>query len=157
MFAIVLGLAAIASSIARPPDDEDRRAGQADRGGDAARTGGDGTGTGPSAAPRPGTPSPAPATVRFRAGAKRQIRELEQGRPATLVVAVETPSQVDIPSLGLTQPAEPLTPARFDVLAGETGAHRIVLRPAASDAIASTVGTLRVVPRRPLEAGSKGR
>lgn len=153
----MLGLAAIASSIARPPESEDRRADPADSGQEAAPTGKTGPARDASAAPRLGTPSVEPATIRFRAGAKRQARKLERGRPATLVVAVETPSQVDIPSLGLTQPAEPLTPARFDVLAGETGSHRIVLRPAASDGISSTVGTLEVVSKRPREPRSSGR
>jgi len=98
-----------------------------------------------SAAPQPGPAPSEPVTLTLRAGAKPQTRKLDQGRPATLVVKVETPSQVEIPSLGLTQPAEPLTPAHFDVLVGQTGSHRILVRPAASGAISSTIGTLRIV------------
>ncbi len=141
----MLGLAAIASSIARPPERDDRGADQKDRRSSDARAGGD---TASSAVPRPGASPARPTTVRFRARAKPQTRALEQGRPATLLVEVDAPGQVDIPGLGLTQPAEPLTPARFDVLVGAGGRYRIVLRPAASDATSSTLGTLKVVPAR---------
>jgi hypothetical protein len=144
LFAIVLGLAAIASSIARPPEREADAPARKD--GAASQPGSDGAPAPSSAAPQPGTGSAEPVTLELRAGARPQIRKLEQGRPATLLVEVETPSQVDIPSLGLTQAAERLTPARFDVLIGEPGNHRILLHPAASGGISSRIGTLKVVP-----------
>jgi hypothetical protein len=138
LFAIVLGLAAIASSITRPSDD----------GGDATTDGATET-TGRSGAPAatsvPGTPPVDPATIRFSPGAERKAQELEQGRPATVVVTVKVPGQVEIPSLGLTQPAEPATPARFDLLVSEAGSHRIVLRPADADSDGSQIGTVKVV------------
>jgi hypothetical protein len=137
----VLGLAAIVSSIARPPErDNGESAPAADGAAQKAPA------TTPGATPRPGAKTPELTTIRFRAKAKPQQRKLEQGRPATVLVDVETPGRVDIPSLGLTQPAEPLTPARFDVLATDTGKHRIVVQPASADALSSPIGTLTIVP-----------
>lgn len=135
----MLGIAAIASSITRPSDD----------GGDdtSADPAGETTGSPasqPAAAPRPGTPAVDATTIRFSEGGKRERRTLEAGRPATVVVAVEAPGQVEIPTLGLTQPAEPLTPARFDVLVPEAGRHRIVLRPAVGGASVAPIGTVEV-------------
>ncbi len=141
----MLGLAAIVSSIARPPErDNGESVSTSD---DAAQVETDTTT--PGAAPQPGPESAELTTIRFRASAKPQQRKLEQGRPATVLVDVETPGQVDIPTLGLTQPAEPLTPARFDVLVSEPGKHRIVLQPASSNALSSTIGTLTIRPDQP--------
>jgi len=129
-------VAAIVSSIARPPE----------RGGD------DSTATAPRAA-KPGAPAaeprtetPEPTTIEFRPGARPRTRKLELGRPATVLVDVKTAGQIEIPSLGLTEPAEPLTPARFEVLVTTRGSHAIMARPAASDGPPSKVGTLKVVP-----------
>jgi hypothetical protein len=135
LFAIVLGVAAIASSIARPPDDDDQAA--TDRGG--------GTRTGPAAV-EPVPDAPEPTTIEFEEAARPQTLELEAGRPATVAVEVDTPGEVGIPSLGLTAPAEPLTPAMFELLVGDAGSHAITVRPAGSEARPSRVGTLRVVP-----------
>lgn len=137
-----MGLAAIASSITRPADRDG-----ADT--DTSTTGATSDpGTRPAAAPSPGAAPRDPTTVRFSAGGKRELRTLERGRPATALVSVEVPGQVEIPSLGLTQPADPLTPARFDLLVSDEGAHRILMRPADADAEASPVGTLKVVGER---------
>lgn len=141
LFAIVLGLAAIASTIARPPD----------RGGDGA------TDTTESAPPATSTPSatspaaktPQATTIEFRSGAKPQTQKLEQGQPATVLVDVETSGQVDIPSLGLTDTGEPLTPAMFEILETKPGSHAIMVQPAASETLPSKVGTLKIVPAAP--------
>ena len=141
LFAIVLGLAAIASTIARPPD----------RGGDET------TDTAASAPPAktepsatsPGAKTPQPTTIEFRNSAKPQTHKLEQGQPATVLVDVETPGQVDIPSLGLTDTGEPLTPAMFEILELEPGSHAIMVQPAASETLPSKVGTLKIVPVPP--------
>lgn len=138
LFAIVLGVAAIASSIARPPDGDDDQA-ATDRGGGA------GTRTGPAAA-EPVPESPQPTTIEFEPAAKPQTRELEVGQPATVRVEVETPGEVSIPSLGLTEPAEPLTPAVFDVRVTDPGSHEITVQPAGPETLSSEAGTLRVVP-----------
>lgn len=134
-------MAAIASTIARPPD----------RGGDAN------TDTTASAPPAKSTPSatspvtktPQPTTIEFRSGAKPETHKLEQGQPATVLVDVETPGQVDIPSLGLTDTGEPLTPAMFEILETKPGNHPITVQPAASETLPSKIGTLKVVPAPP--------
>jgi hypothetical protein len=136
LFAIVLGVAAIASTLAGPRDD-------GGGGGDTSATD-----TAPKAPPptEPTAQAPRTTTIEFATTAKPRTRELEVGRPATVLVKVEAPGQVDIPSLGLTAPAEPLTPALFELLASAPGSHAIVLQPSASQGLPSKVGTLKVVP-----------
>jgi hypothetical protein len=130
-----LGVAAIASTIARTPDRDGDRAAESSA-----------TTTGPSAPAAEPTPDPPqPTTIELRPAAKPQTRRLRVGQPATVLVDVETPGQVDIPSLGLTQPAEPLTPAVFELLIVEAGRHAITVQPAAPETLPSKVGTLEVV------------
>lgn len=132
-------MAAIVSSIANPPE----------RGGDGDDNAPAATDSVPADAPASAstpTETPQPKTIDFPATAKPKTRKLEVGQPATLLVDVETPGQVDIPSLGLTDTAEPLTPAMFDVLVTAKGSHPIVLQPAGSQTLPSKVGTLKVVP-----------
>lgn len=135
---IVLGIAAIVGSIARPPESDDP-AEPAD----------------PVAAPkrqsRPSAdagPSRALRTIEIPAGARRQPAKLEQGRPATLIVHVGQPAQVEIPSLGLVQSGEPLTPARFDLLVSSPGSHSIRIQPASLSAPRRIPATLEIVPSR---------
>jgi hypothetical protein len=134
-------LAAIVSTIARPPD----------RGDDATT---DTTASAPpaetkSSATSPPVKTPQPTTIEFRSRAKPETHKLEQGQPATVLVDVETPGQVDIPSLGLTDTGEPLTPAMFEILETKPGSHAIMVQPAASEALPSKVGTLKIVPASP--------
>lgn len=133
----MLGVAAIVSSIARPPerggDDSDDRVAPAKQQQSASAT-------------KQGNRTPQPVTVEFSAGAKPQTRAIEVGQPATVLVDVQTPGQIDIPSLGLTDAAEPLTPALFEVLVTAKGKHAIMVQPATSDALPSKLGTLKVVP-----------
>jgi hypothetical protein len=132
-------VAAIVSSIANPPE----------RGGDGDENAPAATNSAPAEAPASAsTPAktPEPRTIAFPATAKPETRKLEIGQPATLLVDVATPGQVDIPSLGLTDAAEPLTPAMFEVLATAKGSHPIVLQPAGLQALPSKIGTLKVVP-----------
>jgi len=130
-------VAAIVSSIARPPE----------RGGDNEASDGNPPAKQQAASDsKPAAKTPQPTTVEFRSGAKPQTRELEVGQPATVLVDVETPGQIDIPSLGLTDAAEPLTPAMFEVLVTAKGKHAIMAQPATSDALPSKIGTLKVVP-----------
>jgi len=131
----VLGLAAIASSIARPPD----------RGGDATT---ETTAKAPPDRP-PAAKTPQPTTIEFGNRAKPQTHELEVGQPTTVLVDVETPGEVDIPSLGLTDSGEPLTPAMFEILATNPGSHPIMVQPAASETLPSKVGTLKIVSAPP--------
>lgn len=146
----MLGLAAIASSIARPPE--------RDRSGDGTpgRTT-DTSGAAPTvAAPLPGEAPADLETIQFSAGGPHELHKLERGRPATVLVGVRAPGQVEIPSLGLTQPAEPSTPARFDVLASQSGSHPIVIRLATSAARATPIGTLKVTSSKAPEPGEPG-
>lgn len=132
----MLGVAAIVSSIARPPE----------RGGDDAGDSSPPAKQQTASPTKQGSRTPQPVTVEFRAGAKPQTRKIEVGQPATVLVDVQTPGQIDIPSLGLTDAAEPLTPALFEVLVTAKGKHAIMAQPATSDALPSTIGTLKVVP-----------
>jgi hypothetical protein len=132
LFAIVIGLAAVAASVSRPRE--------------AAREQPRGA---PSATTQPAEPTIGPgvdskplATLSFDAE-RRQTRRLEAGRPATVEVAVDEPGQVEIPLLGLSSSAEPLTPARFDLLASEPRRYAITFTPAAGDE-ARVAGTLVV-------------
>jgi hypothetical protein len=127
LFAIVLGLAAIAASLSRPNQEASpRRAPAAGQ---------------PTVSP--GTAGQPPATLRFDAE-RDQTRRLEVGRAATLEVAVDEPGQVEIPLLGLAAPATPLTPARFEVLPSEVRRYPIEFTPATGDE-SRPAGTLGVI------------
>jgi hypothetical protein len=131
LFAIVLGLAAVAASFSRSGDEAPQSP--------------------PPAAPAreeptvsPGPSAERPAALRFNA-ARDRTRRLEVGRPATVEVAVDEPGQVQIPLLGLSSPAAPVTPARFDILPSEARRYRIVFTRAAGDEQVPA-GTLDVTP-----------
>ena len=123
----MLGLAAIASSIARPPEDDETPPTTA-------------TTPTPSASPTPGG---SVATIRLGPKPRAQPQKLRQGRPATLFVSVTDPGQVEIPDLGLVQSAEPLTPARFDLLVSSPATYPVVLRRPSGGR--STLGKIEVV------------
>ena len=53
--------------------------------------------------------------------------------------------QVELGGLGLVAAADPLTPARFDVLTVEHGVHPIRFTEAGKNE-ARTIGTLQIVP-----------
>ena len=125
LFAIVLGLAAIATSLSRPPESRDEPA------------------TDTAQAPAPSTGGE-PATARFPAEGEPRLRRVPAGRAATVTVAVSEPGQVTIPGLGLSAPAEPLTPARLDVFAPEAADYEVRFTPAGEGA-GRTVGTLEIV------------
>lgn len=134
LFAIVLGLAAVAASLSRSGGDDDPPAGS---GGDPQTQ----AETAPTVSPgdeepqstgEPERPVGAPVTLSFDA-AETQRRRLDAGRPASLEVSVAEPGQVTIPDLGLTAAAGPVTPARFDVLVQEAGRLPIVFTPAADE------------------------
>lgn len=137
LFAIVLGLAAIASSLARSPERDDQA---------TTEPSGRDTAPAPPASAEPVPEPPASTTLELGAAAEPAVGRLQVGQPATLLVDVRTPGQVDIPTLGLTQAAQPLTPARFELLVTEPGRHEIVFQPAGAETLASKIGTLQVVP-----------
>jgi hypothetical protein len=136
LFAIVLGLAAIAASVSRSPDDS----------GD-----GDSQPMVPSQAEEAPSPSLSPGDEAPVSGvrelvfeaARDQTRQLDAGQPATLFVEVDEPGLVEIDDLGVSAPAEPLTPARFEVLTSDADRYDITFT-AAEDDIPGSAGTLVV-------------
>ena len=129
LFAIVLGLAAVVTSISRP-----ERA-KRDVSNGSPRT------SEPSASPGPR--GDRPAAIRFSA-AEPKARRLEAGRPATVSVRVPTPGQVELEGLGLSAAADRLTPARFEVLETRPGRYEVRFTPA-NGGEARTAGALRIV------------
>lgn len=113
LFALVLGLTAVAASIAPPPPSE--------RGGEVE--------------PPPPPPPDAgeePVELRFRppaAGARPKSRRVEPGVPLSVEVAVREPGEVAIPRLGRSDYATPLAPARFDLLAPQPGRYEVTFAP----------------------------
>lgn len=132
LFAIVLGLAAVVTSLSRSTPNRQ--------------------GTAPSASPsRPSArpaPGPVPArSITFDAAHAPVTRRLTVGQAASVSVRVDESATVELRRLGLTATAEPLTPARFDVLASEPGDTSVRVVPASGTG-ERTVGRL-VVRRRP--------
>jgi hypothetical protein len=117
LFAIVLGMAALVASLSRPV--EERRDDSPQR--EPRDT-----------APPTASPTPAanlPETLSFEA-AENEAMRLPAGKAATVEVVVDEPGSVDIPGMGLTAPADPFTPARFDVLASRPGRYELLFTPA---------------------------
>jgi hypothetical protein len=142
LFAIVLGLAAIAASVSRPRNTDDPLRGTPPAT-EAERQ--------PSAAPGDSAPTDssltdsAPGAVELTFFASNpHPQQIQAGQAATVFVDVEEPGQVEIADLGMSAAAEPLTPARFDVLTRETGRHPITFTPAGADPVQERVGTLVV-------------
>ena len=135
LFAIVLGLAALVTSVTRSGDEEPETPAESPSR-EPPRT---------EASPPAASAEPAPgsARLRFPAGANPVTRELRSGRGATLTIEVLAPGQVSIDDLGLDASAQPGTPARFDVLAAEPGRYAIAFTPA-NGAAGRTIGRLRV-------------
>jgi hypothetical protein len=76
----------------------------------------------------------------------RESKRLRAGEAATVEVMVTEAGNVEIPDMGLTAAADPVTPARFDVLASRPGRYRIMFTPAGGDS-AGPAGTLVVASR----------
>jgi hypothetical protein len=131
LFALVLGLSAIVASIAPPPDTRDEAA--------------DDT----TVATTPASPAPVrtdPIVVRFSAGQKRETfptRRVRVGSSFVLEVSVPRPGDIVIDGLGLRQSADPLTPARFAVLAQPPGGYAIGFVPVRGER--SLVGEIEFV------------
>jgi hypothetical protein len=129
LFAIVLGLAALATTVSRPVQRADRPEQST------------------QAEPVPSEPAVpgSPMALRFEASRPRR-RGLPAGQAAEVLVSVDSPGLVEIPRLGLSAAADPVTPARFDVLATDPGRYPILFSPAAGDEVtdAEPAGTLVV-------------
>jgi hypothetical protein len=139
LFAIVLGLAAIAASLSRPSNQ-------------------------PRQNPPPTTPSPmrtekpqlapggasasGPPEPLLLSAKRHETRHLRAGQPATLEVAVDEPGQVQLAALGMSSTAEPHTPARFDILVRDQGRYPVNFTPSGGDET-RPAGTLIVTePKR---------
>jgi hypothetical protein len=133
LFAIVLGLAAIATTVSRPQEEQPAETPTVTR----AR---------PQAGPGPGAPPP--ARLSMSVAERPATATLESGRPGTLVVATDEPGTVELPTLGLLAFAERLTPARFELYVREAGRHDVRFTPA-GDSESRQVGTLRIKAEQP--------
>ena len=132
LFAIVLGLAAVVTSFSRPADrdrDEARDVPPARPG--IAR-----------AEPRPSAPRP--ELISFSTTGKPASQRLAVNQPATVTVKTRRPGEVELVGLGLAGAAEPLTPARFEVLETRPGRYPVRFTLAGTEE-ARTVGTLRIL------------
>ena len=128
LFALVLGLSALAASIAPAPRVED----------DA-----------PPAAPAPpatGSRGVDEALLRFRApvprGDKPPVRRMATRTPVEIRVSSDKPGQVAIPELGRTASVTATVPARFDLLVEEPGRLEVLVTPTGSEPV--RVGILAV-------------
>jgi hypothetical protein len=140
LFAIVLGLAAIAASVSRPREERSDRPNPAP--GLQPPTGTEKT---PTVSPGNADPGEPLAQVTFAGEAKKATRRVVAGQATTALVEVDEPGQVEIPDLGLSAPGDPLTPARFEIYSSESGAHKVLFTPAAGDE-SREVGTLVLEP-----------
>jgi hypothetical protein len=117
LFAIVLGMAALVASLSGPI--EQRR---------DSTTAQEPAEQGPTVA-EPG-PAAEPAKPLSFDAPEKQSKRLPVGSAATVEVSVAEPGDVSIPGLGLTDAAEPGTPASFDVLATTPGSYELIFMPA---------------------------
>jgi hypothetical protein len=136
LFAIVLGLAAIATSVSRSPEDSGERESQPAAPSEAEQ--------GPSPSVSPGDAAPVAGVRELVFEADRdQTRRLDAGQPAAVLVEVDEPGLVVIADLGLSAPAEPLTPARFEIRTSNPERLEITFTPVEDD-VPGPAGTLVV-------------
>jgi hypothetical protein len=137
LFAIVLGLAAVAASVSRPRNEGSERSAPPSAESERPPT--------VSAGPAPASQPRSELDLDAAAG---DTRRLEAGQAATLLVSADEPGQVEIPEMGLSTTAEPLTPARFDIFASEPGRYSIYFTPASAEA-RTPAGTLVLTTPEP--------
>jgi hypothetical protein len=140
LFAIVLGLAAIAASVSRPRDERSDQPIPAP--GFPPPTETERT---PTVSPGNADPGGPLAQVTFAGRGRKATRHVAAGQATTVLVQVGEPGQVEIPDLGLSATGDQLTPARFEIYRSESGAHEVVFTPAAGDE-SRHVGTLAIEP-----------
>jgi hypothetical protein len=112
LMALVLGVVALVEALAPVP--RERRATEPPR----------------STAPQP--PAAPVRTVRFAypMGRKLVTARVPAGAHVLVQVRASAPGQAMLPGFGLVQPAEPATPATFDVLATRPGSYEVRFEPA---------------------------
>jgi hypothetical protein len=130
LMALVLGVVALVEAVAPVP--RERRA--------------TGEPTAPAAPPSPRAGARV-KTLELRYPAPKTAPRLRVAAGAHVVVEVRTSTagEASIAGLGIVQPAEPATPARFDVLAERAGTFPVAFQPAAGRP--ATVGRLVVAGR----------
>jgi hypothetical protein len=133
LFALVLGVAALATAVSQPSRERPAERPQPPAGSPTVT---------PNESPEMGAKS---APIDFPASDRPVRRRLAVGRSATVNVEVEEPGQVELRGLGLTAYAEPLTPARFEVLSSEPVRAEVRLLPAGATS-PRRLGTLVIVP-----------
>jgi hypothetical protein len=136
LFAIVLGLAAVATSFSRPAKRDDDKA-------PAAPSGASGTPT-----VSPGRDETRRALISFSSFGQPRTRVLTANQAATVTVEVARPGQVQLSGMGMTAVAEPLTPARFEVLENRVGRYPVRFTPTGARRETRLVGALQVLPDR---------
>lgn len=130
LFALVLGLTALAASIA--PSSR--------KSVPAVTT----PAAGPATRPVVDAALLFPVPVRRARGAPS--RRVAPGAHVTVTVVAREPGQAEIPRLGLTEPVTPNAPAEFDLVAGDAGRYDVIFMP--TDGRAARVGTLVSRSRR---------
>lgn len=130
LFAIVLGLTAIASSVAPPPRDATRN------GGPPATT------EAPPPLAGPVTPAQTLAFGYPPPAARPRPAAVDQEDHAVVTVRTKAAGEASIPRLGLTADAAPETPASFDVLLTDPGRYDVIFQPAGGQP--SRIGTVVV-------------
>ena len=123
LFAIVLGVAALAASLSRPLDER-----TADRTAPQPRSSGPAT-VEPAPAPAPNGPE----MISFDT-AKNESKRIRAGDAATLEVSVPEAGTIEIADMGLSAAADPFTPARFDVFPTKPGRYPVRFMPAGNGA-----------------------
>jgi hypothetical protein len=119
LFALVLGLAALAAAVSPSRDTK-----------------------GPALAPPPSGSGAEAATREFAFGAGgKRVRHAREGEHVVLSVASEAGGLATIPQLGLTATAAPAAPAQFDLLAPPPGRYDVMLT-ASGSSEPRRVGTL---------------
>jgi hypothetical protein len=119
LFALVLGLSALVAVVAPTPEDRDEESQEA-----------------PTERPAAGAAVVQPASVSLSVrppDTRPPTRRVRAGSSFTLEVSVPEPGDVVLEGLGLRQTADPLTPARFELLAEPPGRHGVAFVPVAGD------------------------
>jgi hypothetical protein len=138
LFAIVLGLAAIAASLSRTPEESNERAEEPAVPSDTQ------TMPEPSVSPGNATVVDGPGTAQVVFDASRdRVRRVDAGQSATVLVEVDEPGLAEIPELGLSAHGDALTPARFEVRVSDAGRYELSFTPVEDDTT-SPAGTLVV-------------
>jgi hypothetical protein len=130
LFAIVLGLGALAAAIAPPPERTPEDAAPP-----AARP--------PEVRPEERRGRTATVNVEFDAVGDPRTASVETGRHVLVTVAAAEPGQASLRGLGLVAPVEPESPARFDLFPERPGRYKAVVTPAGGGA-GRTAGVLTV-------------